>query len=177
MYFGKYRGKVVGIDDPEKRGRIKVECPAVLGKQISQWALPCLPPFVFYIPPVGSLVWVEFEEGKIDSPIWSGLFYTLEGWAKGAGEYDNKKSIINTPLDNKIIGGKKMDIIVKEDTTIKTEAKLMTNSVGETSLKSEDKLTTSSVGETSLKSDAEINTKSGSATNITVGSTLNWNQG
>lgn len=145
MYLGKYRGKIVNIDDPEKRGRVKVECPSVLGKNISQWALPCLPPFVYYIPPVGSLVWVEFEDGNIDSPIWSGLFYTLEGWAKGAGKFDKELAVINVPVNSVIQSGKKLDVSSKEDATV--------------------------------KSDANINTKSASATNMTVGSTLNWNQG
>lgn len=77
-YYGKYRAIVVDINDPEKRGRIKVICPEVLGQQISNWALPCLPPSTFIVPDKGSLVWVEFEGGKKDSPIWTGLFYTRE---------------------------------------------------------------------------------------------------
>lgn len=80
-YFGKYRAIVRDTSDPEKRGRIKVECPEVLGSQISNWALPCFPPNQFSIPKKDTLVWVEFEGGRIDSPIWIGVFYTKQQWA------------------------------------------------------------------------------------------------
>jgi hypothetical protein len=33
---------------------------------------------LFTVPPVGANVWVEFEEGNPDHPIWSGCF-----WGKG----------------------------------------------------------------------------------------------
>lgn len=177
MYYGKYRGRIVDNNDPEKRGRIKVECPTVLGTQISNWALPCLPPYIFYIPQIGSLVWVEFEEGKIDSPIWSGHFYTVEGWANGAGKFDVELGVIHLPVNSQFINDKKLDVKAKEDTLIETETKLDTKSKGATNITSEAELTTKSTGATSIGSDADINTKSASATNITVGSTLNWSQG
>jgi hypothetical protein len=96
-YFGKYRGIVKEISDPEKRGRIRLECPAVLGKQLSAWALPNFPPNVFTIPELGDLVWVEFEEGRIDSPIWTGVFYTRTQWAQKFNiDYELSKSSIIT---------------------------------------------------------------------------------
>ena len=78
MYYGKYRGVVKDTNDPEKRGRIRVMCPAVLGKQLSNWALPCLPPNCFSVPIKDTMVWVEFEGGRKDSPIWTGVFYTTD---------------------------------------------------------------------------------------------------
>ena len=76
-FFGKYRGVVVDIGDPEKRQRIRVSCPAVYGKtNISPWALPCLPANTQSVPEEGTLVWVEFEGGLRDLPIWTGVFYT-----------------------------------------------------------------------------------------------------
>lgn len=134
MYYGKYRGKVVNVDDPEKRGRVKVECPSVLGKQISNWALPSLPPFIYYIPPVGSLVWVEFEEGKIDSPIWSGLFYTLEGWAKGAGKFDKELAVIHVPVKSEFKNDKELDIKSAKDTNINSDTKINTKSADSTNI-------------------------------------------
>jgi len=80
--FGKYRGKVVDNNDPDKRGSVRVVVPAVMGEK-QLWALPCVPyagPDVgfFAIPPVDASVWVEFENGKRDRPIWTGCF-----WAAG----------------------------------------------------------------------------------------------
>ena len=79
--YGKYRAVVAKIDDPQKRGRIQVTVADVLGTGISStWALPCVPMAapnagVFVIPPVGALVWVEFEQGDVDYPIWTGGFW------------------------------------------------------------------------------------------------------
>lgn len=80
-YFGKYRGFVADDKDPEKRARLKLTVPTVLGEATSTWALPCLPyggangiGFVA-VPPVGAQVLVEFMEGDISTPLWTGTFW------------------------------------------------------------------------------------------------------
>jgi Type VI secretion system/phage-baseplate injector OB domain len=78
-FFGKYRGKVVDNNDPLKRGSVQVIVPAVMGDR-PLWALPCVPyagPDVgfFAMPPVDASVWVEFENGNRDHPIWAGCFW------------------------------------------------------------------------------------------------------
>lgn len=80
QFFGKYRGKVAANQDPLHLGRIQVEVPAIFGQDRQAWALPCTPYAgadvgFFAIPPVGSNIWVEFEEGNSDYPIWSGCFW------------------------------------------------------------------------------------------------------
>ncbi|MEU9450677.1 phage baseplate assembly protein V [Streptomyces sp. NPDC048277] len=80
-FYGKYRGKVTGNADPRQLGRVEVGCPAVLGDSIRVWAMPCVPyagPGVglFALPPVGADVWVEFEGGDPDYPIWAGCFWS-----------------------------------------------------------------------------------------------------
>ena len=79
-YFGKYRGTVVNNIDPMQQGRIQVSVPSVLGGGQLSWAMPCVPyagPGVglFLIPPVDANIWVEFEAGDPDYPIWSGCFW------------------------------------------------------------------------------------------------------
>jgi hypothetical protein len=79
-YYGKYRGKVANNLDPMMQGRIQVTCPAVLGDGQLSWAMPSSPyagPGVgfFAIPPNGANVWVEFEAGDPDYPIWTGCFW------------------------------------------------------------------------------------------------------
>jgi hypothetical protein len=79
-YFGKYRGKVAANADPTMLGRLQVTCPAVLGDGRMSWAMPCVPyagPGVglFVLPPLGANVWVEFEGGDPDYPIWAGCFW------------------------------------------------------------------------------------------------------
>jgi len=82
-FHGKYRGTVVDNRDPLMLGRVKAQVPDVLGSQDSGWAMPCVPYAgdgvgLFLIPPVDANVWIEFEHGDPDYPIWSGCF-----WAQG----------------------------------------------------------------------------------------------
>src|SRR4030095_9317776 len=76
-YFGKYRGIVTDINDPMMRGRIRARVPNVLGEQESSWAEPCAPFWLFALPTVNAGVWIEFEQGDPDSPIWSGCRWGL----------------------------------------------------------------------------------------------------
>jgi len=74
-FFAKYRGVVVETDDPERALRVRVRVPEVLGEERTPWAMPCVPCGDPTVPPVGASVWVEFEAGDIDRPIWSGCFW------------------------------------------------------------------------------------------------------
>lgn len=84
-FFGKYRGFVVDNKDPEQRARLKVTVPSVLGTSETDWALPCLPfgglkDFGFFmVPENDAQVWVEFEEGNLTQPIWTGTFWQQQG--------------------------------------------------------------------------------------------------
>ncbi|MBO9314214.1 MAG: baseplate assembly protein [Chloroflexus sp.] len=80
QFFGKYRGKVENNIDPLQLGRVQVSVPAVLGEGRMSWAMPCVPLAgngvgLFLVPPTGANVWVEFEGGNPDYPIWSGCFW------------------------------------------------------------------------------------------------------
>jgi hypothetical protein len=78
--WGKYRGTVVNNVDPEQRGRLVVSVPDALGLVPSSWAEPCVPlagptgpPMgVYLVPPIAAGVWVEFEHGDADRPVWVG---------------------------------------------------------------------------------------------------------
>lgn len=101
-FFGKYRGKVETNLDPFGQGRLQVSCAAVLGDARMAWAMPCSPyagPGVglFMIPPVGAQVWVEFEAGDPDYPIWSGGFWgTGEAPSAAPGPQQIAQKIIKT---------------------------------------------------------------------------------
>jgi len=81
-HYGKYRGLVIENIDPLQIGRILAQVPDVLGLIPSSWALPCVPAAglqsgVFVVPGIGSQVWIEFEQGDPDYPIWTGGFWGL----------------------------------------------------------------------------------------------------
>jgi uncharacterized protein involved in type VI secretion and phage assembly len=82
--LGKYRGTVLNNIDPMQIGRIMVQVPDVSNVLPSTWAMPCVPftgiqSGFFVVPAIGSGVWVEFEQGDIDHPIWTGGFWGSAG--------------------------------------------------------------------------------------------------
>ena len=54
--------------------------PEVLKEVPTTWATPCLPftgvqMGVYLVPPMFANVWMEFENGDVNYPIWSGCFW------------------------------------------------------------------------------------------------------
>lgn len=83
-FLGKFRGMVLNNIDPMQMGRLQVQVPDVTGLAPASWAMPCVPVAgiqngFFALPMIGSGVWVEFEQGNVDYPIWVGCF-----WGSGA---------------------------------------------------------------------------------------------
>jgi uncharacterized protein involved in type VI secretion and phage assembly len=80
QFFGKYRGMVLNNIDPMQQGRLQVQVPDVAGLVPASWAMPCVPIAglqngMVALPIIGSGVWVEFEQGNPDFPIWVGCFW------------------------------------------------------------------------------------------------------
>ena len=104
-YYGKYRGTVIDINDPLGEGRIMAAVPAVFGVGISPWALPAFPfaglnHGLILLPEVGDNVWIEFEGGNPNFPIWTG------GWlSSGAVPVPNleTKRMLFTSKGHKIL--------------------------------------------------------------------------
>ncbi len=101
-FFGKYRGTVENPVDLQGLGRVQVSVPDVLGKGKSSWAMPAAPyagagVAFFAIPPKGTSVWVEFERGDPDWPVWSGCFWNQGQEPAGKGPTNVQKTIFRTP--------------------------------------------------------------------------------
>jgi uncharacterized protein involved in type VI secretion and phage assembly len=79
-FYGKYRGIVSDNQDPLMLGRVRARIPDVTGDDECGWATPCAPfggsqTGFFAIPASGAGVWIEFEHGDPDYPIWSGCWW------------------------------------------------------------------------------------------------------
>lgn len=94
-FWGKYRGRVVDNADPYKIGRLKVKVPDVLGANESGWAMPAFAYAgggsapgsgvgLLLVPPENAWVWVEFEHGDPERPIWTGCFFPEDPTALAA---------------------------------------------------------------------------------------------
>jgi uncharacterized protein involved in type VI secretion and phage assembly len=76
-YYGIYRGTVVNNIDPMQIGRIMALVPDAGGITPSSWAMPAVPLAgkqmgTFMVPQIGSGVWIQFEAGDADRPVWMG---------------------------------------------------------------------------------------------------------
>jgi uncharacterized protein involved in type VI secretion and phage assembly len=96
-FYGKYRGVVSDNSDPNNLGRIRAKVADVYGEEESGWAMPSVPYAgssvgLFLIPPTNASVWIEFEHGDADYPIWSGCF-----WA------DNEVPVSPASADKKVL--------------------------------------------------------------------------
>lgn len=106
-YYGIYQGIVTNIKDPEKRGRIKVKCPSILGSVESAWCDPMIPIAYdnggdFCIPTKDETVWLQFIAGDVNKPVWLGGW-----WQKNM-----------TPLGTNYDDADKVRIISYADCTI-----------------------------------------------------------
>jgi len=80
QFLGKYRGMVLNNIDPMQMGRLQVQVSDVAGLIPTTWAMPCVPLAginmgILALPMIGAGVWVEFEQGNPDYPIWVGCFW------------------------------------------------------------------------------------------------------
>jgi uncharacterized protein involved in type VI secretion and phage assembly len=110
-YYGKYRGTVVQNIDPEQRGRIQVLVPDVTNVVPTTWATACVPLAgksmgVYLVPQIGAGVWVEYEQGDPDYPIWTGCFWGVAAEVPPlalAGNPVSPSIVLQTGLQNTVM--------------------------------------------------------------------------
>lgn len=74
-FFGVYKGTVVDSDDPLNQNRLRLTVPALFANEPTEWAEAMMPPIAetrVTLPYEGDTVWVMFEGGNPDFPIWIG---------------------------------------------------------------------------------------------------------
>jgi len=104
QYPGLYRGTVAFNNDPQMRGRLLLTVVDVQAFVPTTWVEPCTPLSgppgpgmgVYMVPPPGAGVWVMFEHGDVDKPVWLGCRFD-----KGSDVPAMSK--VGNPLDPNII--------------------------------------------------------------------------
>jgi uncharacterized protein involved in type VI secretion and phage assembly len=110
-YYGKYRGTVMNNIDPLQIGRIQAIVPDVSNYIPTSFAMPCVPLAgkqmgTYMVPQIGSGVWIEFEQGDPDYPIWTGCFWGVVAEVPLLGLAGNPASpsiCLQSGLQNSII--------------------------------------------------------------------------
>ena len=111
QFYGKYRGTVLNNIDPLRIGRILASVPDVLGPTPTSWAMPCVPIAgkqmgTYMVPQIGAGVWIEFEQGNPDYPIWVGGFWGIVGEIPAlalAGNPASPSIVLQTGLQNCVV--------------------------------------------------------------------------
>jgi uncharacterized protein involved in type VI secretion and phage assembly len=114
-HWGKYRGIVADRNDPEQLGRVRARVPSLLADAVTGWAWPATPYAgagigLLAIPQEGDLVWVEFLEGDLEHPIWSG-----GAWAKPGGRTEIPKEAQDSYPDQVVLRTASGNVIVLTD--------------------------------------------------------------
>lgn len=96
--YGLYRAKVIQRDDDRQRGRIKVQIPSISGEGKSQWVEACMNTAYdnggdIAIPKIGDTVWIAFEEGDINKPVYIGNFFSA--FSTPLKDYDQDTRVIS----------------------------------------------------------------------------------
>jgi uncharacterized protein involved in type VI secretion and phage assembly len=110
-YFGVYRATVVNNVDPMLLGRIMALVPDVGGITPSTWAMPCVPIAgkqmgTFMVPQVGAGVWIQFEAGDPDRPVWTGGWWGIAAEVPAlalAGVPGDPNIVLQSTLQNTLV--------------------------------------------------------------------------
>jgi uncharacterized protein involved in type VI secretion and phage assembly len=110
-FFGLYRATVINNVDPMQIGRIQVIVPDVSNIIPSSWAMPCVPIAgkqmgTFVVPQVGAGVWVQFEQGDPDFPVWTGGFWGVAAEVPAlalAGVPGDPNIVLQSTLQNALV--------------------------------------------------------------------------
>jgi uncharacterized protein involved in type VI secretion and phage assembly len=110
-FYGIYRATVINNIDPMQIGRIQVICPDVSNIIPTSWAMPCVPiagkqSGTFVVPQIGAGVWVQFEQGDPDYPVWTGGFWGIAAEVPAlalAGVPGDPNIVLQSTLQNSIV--------------------------------------------------------------------------
>ncbi|MGZ5441109.1 MAG: phage baseplate assembly protein V [Thermoanaerobaculia bacterium] len=110
-YYGKFRGMVVNNIDPLQMGRIMASVPGIGNGIPTTWAMPCVPitgrqAGTYVVPQIGTGVWIEYEQGDPEYPIWTGCFWGSAAEVPAlalAGNPASPSIVLQTQLQNQLV--------------------------------------------------------------------------
>jgi uncharacterized protein involved in type VI secretion and phage assembly len=110
-YYGIYRATVISNIDPMQLGRITVIAPDVGSITPSTFVTPCVPIAgkqmgTFMVPQIGSGVWIQFDNGDPDKPVYVGSWWGNPAEVPAlalAGVPGNPNIVIQSMLQNAIV--------------------------------------------------------------------------
>ena len=171
-FYGKYRGIVVDVDDPDSLGRITAQVPEILQEETSPWALPAVPfagpsHGLVLIPEKGDGVWIEFEGGDPSRPIWTGGW-----WASGElpAPGGTRARVLVTSTGHQFVlddENKEIDLLHSGGADIKMTDDDITLTIGESEVKMTSSQISLKIGSTEITlTSSDLTLKGGSSAQI-----------
>ncbi|HEX5707545.1 MAG TPA: phage baseplate assembly protein V [Pyrinomonadaceae bacterium] len=182
-FYGKYRGLVTDVEDPETMGRIVAKVPEVFEEQETPWAMPAVPfagagHGLVLLPEVGDGVWIEFESGDPSRPLWTG-FWWGDGELPAPGA-KKTRALVTTAGHQLVLDdeGSEVKLLHSGGAEMKMTGGSITLSVGGAEMKMSSTDITISLGASEIKlTPADLTLKSGGAQVKLVGAVVNINNG
>ncbi|HEY1180010.1 MAG TPA: phage baseplate assembly protein V [Phytomonospora sp.] len=85
-YYAKYTGVVMDNQDAQKLGILQVSVPTIFPPDERVPARAALPFGQYFVPEVDTRVWVEFEGGDPEFPLWTGVQHAAGTWPDEAAK-------------------------------------------------------------------------------------------
>jgi len=107
--FAIYQAKVLSVDDPNQMDRVQVEVPTKFATEVSDWARPIsMAPGWSWKPSVDDFVWVMYENGDPDRPLYIGSWWPQNSSAVSTLPEDAKTNypvtrMLSTPAGHKMV--------------------------------------------------------------------------
>jgi hypothetical protein len=80
--------------DPDKLGRLRVRIPTKTGKAVTGWCWPVVPCGYLVLPKPGEQVWITYESGDTDFPVWLGKISTTGTYREGNTDLGSPKDLL-----------------------------------------------------------------------------------
>jgi hypothetical protein len=103
QYFGKYSAIVKDNRDADKLGVLEVSVPTIFPPDELVPARAALPYGMFFVPENETRIWVEFEGGDTEFPIWTGVQHVAGTFAPEAAKNPPTVRAFRTPAGHLLI--------------------------------------------------------------------------
>jgi uncharacterized protein involved in type VI secretion and phage assembly len=182
-FYGKYRGLVRDVDDPDKLGRIVAQVPEVFEEEETPWAMPAVAfagagHGLVLLPEVGDGVWIEFESGDPARPLWTGFWWGDNELPDPGGT--KTRALVTTAGHKLVLDDDKSEIHLTHSggAELKMTDGDITLSIGGAEVKMSSTEITISLGASEIKlTSADLTLKSGGAQVKLAGAAVNINNG
>ena len=183
-FYGKYRGIVTDVDDPDKLGRVVALVPDVLDETETGWAVPVVPfagkkHGLVILPEVDDGVWIEFEQGDTSRPLWTGCWWGKNDEIPEVGK-PKARALVTTDGHKLVLDdeGSEVQLLHSGGAELKMTDDEVTITIGGAELKMTSSDISISIGGSEIKlTSSDLTLKSGGAQVKLAGAVVNINNG